>query len=156
MKVIFCGFGVFFANSAKAPDRKGANVTDLRKKIGSSVAKGQYKLRKQQEINGRAAEKSGNEIETDLPVPGRDDIEKKADGDEKPEQQVQQRPQQAEVYPDPQDAEQVIDHADGQPQDQRPHKGGGLVSHVDLHVSGTAGPAAPAFRPGPPHRSENR
>lgn len=93
MKVIFCGFCDFFANSAKAPDRKGANVTDLRKKIGGSVAKGQYKLRKQQKINGRPAEKGGNEIEADLTIPSRDDIEKKADGDEKPEQQVQQRPQ---------------------------------------------------------------
>ena len=131
-------------------------MTNLRKKVGDPVAKEEDPLRKQQKVDSGAAEQGGDEVEPDLAISRSDDVEKQTDGDKKPKDQVQDRPQKGEAHPHPQDAEQVVDQADRQPQEQRSHKGGGLVRHVDRHVSGTGGPTVPAFRPGPPRRSGSR
>lgn len=156
MKVIFCGFYDFFANFAKGAEREGANVTDLRKEVGDPITKSQHKWRKEQKIENGAAKEGDHKVEPDLSVSSGDGIQKEADGDQEPEQQVQERPQQREPHPDPEDAEQVVQEAHGQPQKQGTRKGGGLVGHIDFHVSGIAGPAIPVSLPGPPRRRGRR
>lgn len=122
-------------------------MNNLRKKIGSSVAKLQNQGRKQQKIDNSASEEGGDDIQPDFSVSGGNDEEEQTEGDQDPEQQVQRGSQQAEPHPDPQNPEQVINQADGQAQHQRAREDQRLVGHMVIHLSGRAGPAGRAFGP---------
>lgn len=122
-------------------------MNNLRKKIGGLISQLQNQGRKQQKIDDRTAEEGGGDIQPDLSVPDGNDEEKQADSDQKPEEQVQNRAQQADRHPDPQNPEQIVNQADGQAQHESAGKNQRLVGHMVFHLSGRAGPAGRAFRP---------
>lgn len=144
---VFCNFSDFFQNGPCRPQWKGQNAQKEGDEIGAQVAQAKQPGADGQEIQGAAQQAEHGAVEAHPAAPGPLGPEEQGGRGAQPEQQVQEGPQEAELHPHPEDAEQVVDHAHAAAQEQSLAQGPDLLGHIDGHPPSRRRKNPPSRRP---------
>jgi len=133
MKGVFEKNFEFFCCGAQEDQRECENFPNNGRNIGKKIADFQKPGAQKPKIEHAAQKDEGCAIQPDLSAPGPLGPDEEGGGRQDPEGEVQQRPQQGQLDPDAQDAEQVVNQPGGQPQAHRLEKsrplGGNFRGH---------------------------
>lgn len=133
MEVVFCSLFNFFALPAQEHQRGHGQPPEEGGGVGHSLGEKAHRAAEQEEVGRRPQKEGQGHVNPQLPAPGGDGVEEEPGGDHHPEQQVQDRPQQGEPDPAPEQAEKVVHQPQPGPQPQGPQEGQGLAPQVDAH-----------------------
>lgn len=133
MKGVFEKNFEFFCKCPQNNQGEGYDLPDKGKNVRQKVADFQKPRTQKPKIGHAPQKEEGRAVQADLSAPGPLRPEKEGGGEQNPEEKIQQRPQEGQLYPDPEDAEQVVDQAGPQAQAHRLEKsrplGGNLRAH---------------------------
>lgn len=118
--------------------------------IGHNIPQREHPGTQTEKIGHRSAKQRQQHVDAHFPAGGRNGEQEQHHGDRGPEQQVQDRTEQRQPQPSPQQAKQVIQETDSKSQHHRSGKGGCLLRNGDRHLSAAAGPGnrpSPGPRP---------
>lgn len=147
MKGVFQKNFDFFCQSLHQNQRECKNPPNHSGNVCEKIADFQKPGTQQPEIEDPSAENKNCAIQPDLSPPGPLGPDEQSRHRREPEQQVQQRAQQGELYPHPQDAEQVVDHPHGAAQQQGLAQGPELLEKVHRHPPSRRERKPPPRRP---------
>lgn len=132
-KGVFYKFSNSFENPPDKTQRNGQNCQKKDGQICQPIAQAQHPRAEYPEIDPAPRHAEGRTVQPDLAPPGLLRPNEQGCGGGEPEQQIQNRPQQGQMHPHPQDAKQIVQHPKGQPQDHRLHQGTALLGHFNRH-----------------------
>ncbi len=123
MKVIFEIFLKFLQHEGDFPGWKEGNFQNGGEKIGQAIPHGKQYLAEHTEINPTPCQQPGGDVHPNHAVPGDHGPDKQRGGGRRPEENVQHAAQPTPGDSHPQNAKQVIENPQRQPQHHRPGEG---------------------------------